>query len=111
MHEYGLCEGVLDAVRRRASGRPVSKVRVRIGARHAAEADSMTQAFGMISVGTEAEEATLDLVTVPAALRCRDCGATAEVTDMLAVCPKCASDNVEITGGDELVLESLEYRP
>jgi hypothetical protein len=29
MHEFGLCEGVLDAVRQRADGRRVTGVRVR----------------------------------------------------------------------------------
>ena len=30
---------------------------------------------------------------------------------VLAVCPGCAGENVEITGGDEMTLESITYEP
>ena len=51
------------------------------------------------------------LVTVPATITCQDCGLTAETTDVLAVCPGCRGENVEITGGDEMTLESMTYEP
>ena len=109
MHEFGLCEGVLEAVRRRADGRPVRQVRLRVGVRHAAVPASMEQAFQLLAEGTEAGGATLVLVTIPARLACRGCGATADTDDLLAVCPSCGSDDVSLDGGDELTLESLEY--
>ena len=111
MHEYGLCEGVLATVRQRAAGRQVAGIRVRFGVRHAVDQESLAQAFSFVAAGTEAADATVDLVTVPATLSCRSCGHTAETTDMLAVCPHCASDDVEITGGDEMTLESISYVP
>jgi hydrogenase nickel incorporation protein HypA/HybF len=109
VHEFGLCEGVLETVCRRAVGRPVRRVRVRAGIRHAVDPQSMAQAFRLVSQGTEAADATVEVVTVPARLTCRACGATAETTDLLAVCGRCHSDDVELHGGDELVLESIEY--
>ena len=45
MHEFGLCEGVLDTVRARAGGRQVAAVRVRFGVRHAVDQESLAQAF------------------------------------------------------------------
>ena len=45
MHEYGLCEGIVDAVRKRAAGRPVAWVRIRAGARQGVDSESMNQAF------------------------------------------------------------------
>jgi hydrogenase nickel incorporation protein HypA/HybF len=109
MHEFGLCEGVLQAVRARAAGRPVAGVRVRCGVRHAVDPAAMAQAFSLVAAGTEAADATVDVVTVPAAVTCRDCGAASESTDQLAVCPRCNGADIEISGGDELVLESLRY--
>jgi D-sedoheptulose 7-phosphate isomerase len=109
MHEFGLCEGVLDAVRKRAAGRRVAAIRVRCGVRHAVDPPSMAQAFTMIAAGTEAAGATVDVVTVPVTITCRDCGATGESTDMVAVCGACDSVNVELDGGDELTLESISY--
>ena len=109
MHEFGLCEGMLEAVRKRADGRPVAGIRVRCGVRHAVDAAAMTQAFGLIAAGTEAADAALDLVTVPATVTCRDCGTAGESTDLPAVCERCGGMNVEVSGGDELILESIRY--
>jgi hydrogenase nickel incorporation protein HypA/HybF len=109
VHEFGLCEGVLEAVQTRAAGRPVAGIRVRCGVRHAVDPETMAQAFGFVAAGTEADGAAVEVVTVPATLTCRDCGTTTETTDQLAVCPHCAGADVEITGGDELVLESVRY--
>ena len=111
MHEFGLCEGVVDAVRQRAGGRRVTGVRVRFGVRHAVDEESLAQAFSMIAEGTEAAGAAVELVTVPATIDCPDCGHSGETTDLLAVCPRCAGDKVAITGGDEMTLESITYEP
>jgi hydrogenase nickel incorporation protein HypA/HybF len=111
MHEYGLADGVLATVRQRADGRKVAGIRVRFGVRHAVDAESLSQAFGFVAAGTEAADATVDLVTVPATLTCLDCGTKAETTDVLAACPRCAGEDVQITGGDEMTLESITYEP
>jgi hydrogenase nickel incorporation protein HypA/HybF len=111
MHEYGLAEGVLDTVRQRAGGRKVVGLRVRFGVRHAVVEESLAQAFGFVAEGTEAAGAEVKLITVPATLTCQDCGQTAETTDVLALCPHCAGENVDITGGDEMTLESITYEP
>jgi hydrogenase nickel incorporation protein HypA/HybF len=109
VHEIGLCEGVVETVLRRAAGRPVRRIRLRAGVRHAIVPESMAQAFALVAAGTEAEAATVDLVTVPARLRCEACGAESETMDLLAVCRSCNSDRVRLSGGDELILESIEY--
>jgi hydrogenase nickel incorporation protein HypA/HybF len=109
MHEYGLAEGVLASVRQRAGGRKVAGLRVRFGVRHAVDEESLAQAFSFVAEGTEAAGAAVQLVTVPATLTCRDCGFTGDTTDVLAACPHCAGENVDITGGDEMTLESITY--
>jgi hydrogenase nickel incorporation protein HypA/HybF len=111
MHEYGLAEGVLATVRRRAEGRKVAGIQVRFGVRHAVDEESLAQAFSFVAEGTEAAGAAVRLITVPAAIACRDCGLTAETADVLAVCPRCGGEDVEITGGDEMTLESVTYEP
>jgi hydrogenase nickel incorporation protein HypA/HybF len=111
MHEFGLSEGVLATVRQRASGRKVAGIRVRFGVRHHVDQESLAHAFGVVAEGTEAEGAAVELVTVPATLTCRGCGFGGETTDVLAICPRCAGDDVEISGGDEMTLESISYLP
>ena len=111
MHEYGLAEGVLATVRQRADGRKVAGIRVRFGVRHAVDQESMEQAFSFVAAGTEAAGAAVELVTVPATVTCRDCGLAAETSDVLATCARCGGEDVQITGGEEMTLESITYEP
>lgn len=110
MHETGLCEGLLELVEQQAAGRPVAEVRLRVGMRHAVVEDALRQAFDLVAAGTVADGAALDVVVTPASLSCRRCGRRAWSTDPLAACPDCGTDEVDLRGGDEMVLESLRYR-
>jgi hydrogenase nickel incorporation protein HypA/HybF len=107
VHELGLCDGVLRAVERRAAGRRVTGVRVRVGASHRVVGSAFDQAFALVSQGTVADGAAVDLVVVPVTVRCLDCGHEAEAADPLAACPACGGLDLETSGGDELVLESI----
>jgi hydrogenase nickel incorporation protein HypA/HybF len=107
VHELGLCEGILDAVVRRAAGRRVTRVRVRVGAQHRVVEPALDQAFALVSQGTVADGAAVDLVVVPVRVRCLDCGNEAEATDALAACPACGGLDLETKGGDELILEAI----
>jgi hydrogenase nickel incorporation protein HypA/HybF len=109
VHEYGLCEAILTAVRRRAGGRSVAWIRVRAGARHGIDEAVMSQALRLIAAGTEAQDARFELVVVPVTVDCRACGQLGDSHDLLAVCVACGSDRVALRGGDELTLESIGY--
>lgn len=110
MHELGLCEAIVGAIERRAADRPVARVRVRVGSWHHVHPEAFAQSFQMAAAGSVADAAAADLVLVPARGRCPDCGADFETKDPLAICPDCGGTNVAFTGGDELTLESIEYR-
>ena len=73
MHEMSYCEGVVEAVERRAAGRPVARVGVRIGAVHRVVADAFEQSFQIAAVGGPAEGAATQLVVVPVHGHCMDC--------------------------------------
>ena len=108
MHELGLCEGILEAVERRAAGRRVTRVRIRAGAQHRVVPAALDQAFALVAAGTVADGAAVDLVVVPMAVRCLDCGHQGEATDAQAACPACGGLELETSGGDELILESIQ---
>jgi hydrogenase nickel incorporation protein HypA/HybF len=109
MHEYGLVAAIVRAVERRAAGRRVIAARVRVGARHRVVGPAMEQAFSLAAEGTVAEGARMDMVLVPMTVACRGCGHQGHSEDPLAVCEACGGVDVEVTGGDELILESVEY--
>lgn len=64
MHEIGLCEGIIDAVERRAAGRRVIAVRVRAGESLMVAEPALDQAFTLLSEGTVAEGARVEVVQV-----------------------------------------------
>lgn len=65
MHELGLCEGVLDAVERRAQGRSVARVGVRVGEGLHVSTDAFQQSFQVLAHGGVAEGAVPDIAIVP----------------------------------------------
>jgi|SRR2546422_6539094 hydrogenase nickel incorporation protein HypA/HybF len=109
MHEWGYCEGILEAVQRRAAGRRVKRVSVRVGVLHRLDQAALQQAFSLAASGSEAEDAIVDLVFIPTRWRCRLCQGESEAADLIVVCPGCGGTEVEVSGGDELILESVEY--
>ncbi len=111
MHEFGLCESFVDAIVRRAAGRQISGVRVRIGALHRVDEQAFAQAFGFVMIGTVAEGATVEVVTTPALLDCPACGVETESDELLPACPACGGPSVRLAGGNELVLESIRLAP
>ncbi len=109
MHEMSYCEGVLEAVTRRAKGRPVVRVGVRIGAVHRVVADAFQQSFELAAAGGPAAGALTEVVVVPVQGHCMDCRHDFEAPDPSPACPACGSLEVATHGGDEVILEWLEY--
>jgi len=110
MQEFGVCDGIVEAVQCRAAGRQVARVCVQVGVLHRVNVDTFRHAFSRAAEGSEAENAALDLVIMPVRVVCRICQAEAESNDVIMVCPKCNGRDLDITGGDELALESIEYK-
>jgi len=110
VHELGLCEAIVDAVENRAGDRPVARIRVRVGRLHHVHPEAFEQSFAMAAMGSVAHEATADLVLLPVCATCKECGAELEADERMEACSACGAFELELTGGDELVLESIEYR-
>lgn len=110
MHELGLCSSIVDAIARRAGTRPVARVRVRVGRLHHVHPEAFDQSFAVAAQGTVAQDAAADLELLPVRARCDGCGATWDADDQPVACPSCGGVEIELVGGDELLLESIEYR-
>lgn len=110
MHEMGVCDAIVDAAVRRARGRRVTGVRVRLTG-HPVDPGVIDQGFRLAAAGTAVEGASVELVVRPPQVRCRDCGGRTDAADAasLVACPRCGGVDVEATGGDELVLESITF--
>ena len=97
------------ASRRRCSkGRPVSRVEVRVGHLRQVVPDSLRFAFELITAGTVLEGAELALEEVPARVRCIACEAETELEEFPAHCGECGGLDVEVTAGEELLVDSID---
>lgn len=110
MHELGYSEAVVDAVERRAAGRAVARVGVRIGSAHRVLPDAFEQSFRLVAAGGVADGASTEVVVVPATAHCRECGDDFTSADPSPACPHCGGLEVDVAGGDEVTLAWLEYR-
>ncbi|MCA1648448.1 MAG: hydrogenase maturation nickel metallochaperone HypA [Chloroflexi bacterium] len=107
MHELAMCESIMEAVERRADGRRVGGITVRVGVLQRVWKPAFEQCFEMVAAGTLAEGASVDLVVLPVRSTCGSCGRAAESDDQPLACATCGSTDLDVTGGDELMLESM----
>ncbi|ANI39474.1 hydrogenase maturation nickel metallochaperone HypA [Mycolicibacterium vaccae] len=107
MHEMAITQSVVDAVCEHAGGRRVHGIRLEVGALCAVVPDSMQFCFELVTEGTTAEGARLDIDVRPASGHCRGCGEDFVLADFILLCP-CGSADVEVTAGQDILIRSME---
>ena len=108
MHELAIAQGIVEACSERAGDSRVIRVTVEIGALSCVMDEALRFSYEIAAAGGPLESAALEIVRVPARSRCRDCGATVEMNDILCSCT-CGSVNLDPPiGGDQLRLRSME---
>ena len=109
MHELGLSEAIVDAVVERAGGRRVTELRVRVGTAHGVDGTAIQTALDLAAAGTVLQGADVDLILEPMVVRCGSCRHEADAADPLSgvACRRCGGIDVEMIGGDEVVLERI----
>jgi len=111
MHELGIANSVLDAVRAEARRHPGSlpvKVAVRVGELAGVDPEALEFSFQALIHKTEWERLVLEVHTCPRRHRCPACGTTFRVADYNFACPQCRAAHTECVSGDELELVYLE---
>ncbi len=111
MHEMSVTMSLLDLVLGEAAKAGASKivgVNVVLG-QMTGIIDHYVQAnFELLSQNTPAEGAALTFRNIPRQARCRNCAHVFQPSDLAWSCPRCQSLEIEITGGNELYVESIE---
>jgi hydrogenase nickel incorporation protein HypA/HybF len=111
VHEMALCQGFLDIIRERAEAEcfeRVTTVRLTVGALSHVEARALEFGFDVVTRGTLAEGAALEIRQPPGQAFCMNCSTTVEVPSRAAPCPACGSHQLMVVGGDELRVDELE---
>lgn len=106
-----LCESIVQILEEQAQLQHYSRVktvRLAVGRFAGVEHAALRFGFEVVTRGTLAEQAHLDIIDLPGQIRCLACGATATVPARYDPCPACGSHQVQITGGTELNIKELE---
>ena len=111
MHEMSVTMSLLDLVLdevAKAGAKKIVGINIVIG-QMTGIIDHYVQAnFEVLSENTPAEGASLSFRNIPRQARCRHCSHLFQPTDFEWNCPRCQSPEIEITGGSELYVESIE---
>jgi hydrogenase nickel incorporation protein HypA/HybF len=109
VHELSICGSIADIVTRRAAGRTVKVINVRVGQLRQIVPDTLAYCWELVSTDTPLAGSRISVEFVPARIQCRSCG---QVTDVGAVpvfaCGGCGGFNADVVSGEEFLITSLE---
>jgi hydrogenase nickel incorporation protein HypA/HybF len=108
MHELAIAESVVQIASEHAHGRRVTAVQVAAGHLRQIVPGALAFAFELVARGTPVEGARLELREVEAAVRCGACGRETVQDGFPLACRTCGGIDVEVTAGEELLVEELE---
>jgi len=111
MHELAITQSMLDLVLEQAAkaeAKRVGKINLVLGEMTGVVGQCVQFYFDFLSKGTPAEKATLTFKVIPTTAECRDCGKNFRLGEFDWTCPHCEGNNIEIVGGKELFVESIE---
>ena len=108
MHELAIAQSMAAIASRHAGGRRVTSVDVKVGHLRQVVPSALSFAFELVSEGTSLEGAELRIEEVPTVGICRACGAESPLPGFPFSCASCGGLDVEVTEGEELLVDSLE---
>lgn len=111
MHELSICQALVDRVTSIASeqnARQIFSIRVAIGPLSGVEPQLLEQAYSLAAAGSIAEDAELELETLPVRVLCSNCDKESNVIPNRLVCGHCGDWRTTLLSGDELMLQAIE---
>ncbi|WP_422019016.1 hydrogenase maturation nickel metallochaperone HypA [Roseibium sp.] len=111
MHEMSLCENILGILLDEAASQNFSKVDrvcLEVGPLSGVEPEALRFGFDVVTRGSLADGARLDIFEPEATATCAACGTTAVIQDRFDPCPSCGSHLLKIKTGEELRIKELE---
>ncbi len=111
MHEVAITRHLIQLVQAHASEASTSKVRqinLIVGELSGYVCECVQTYFDLLAKGTVMEAARLSFETVPATGQCRDCNETFVIEQSKWICPKCNGTRIQLAGGNELLVDSIE---
>lgn len=114
MHELSVCYALVAQVEKiaRAHGAiRVVAIRLEVGPLSGVEPQLLSRAYPLAIAGTIAEHSELTIGACEVRVHCSSCGEETPVQPNRLLCGKCGEWRTRVIGGDELVLQSVEFEP
>ena len=111
MHEMAICESILGILKEQARTLDfgsVKRVRLEIGPLSGVEIEALKFGFDVVTRGSIAENAALEIIETQATAWCMPCGEAVAIRERYDPCPKCGSHQLQVTAGEELRIKELE---
>lgn len=111
MHELSIAMSLIEIIKEECLKNEVQKlkkVKLVVGELAGIVPESLQFGFEVVSEGTPAEGAELEIELRPVRGQCQECGHEFEVQEFRFRCPSCESTSVKRVGGDELYIDYLE---
>lgn len=111
MHELSITESILDiAVKeaKRNNAKSVASIHITIGELSSIVPECVQDYFDLVSEDTVAYKAKLIFTTIPAMIKCSECGRESRLEHFRLRCPDCQSQKVQIISGKEFYVDKME---
>ena len=111
MHELSVCQAMVaqvETIARTHGACGVRRVYLSIGPLSGVEPQLLAQAFPLACAGTVAQQAELNIETLPVRIHCDTCGEDTPALPNRLVCGVCSDWHTHLISGDELLLTSVE---
>jgi len=111
MHELGITESIIGIVldkAKEAGATRITEISLVVGELSGFVPDCIQFYFDSLSRDSIAAGASLHFESPPLQLRCRSCSALFQPEDGSSGCPKCGSCGLEIAGGRQFYIKSME---
>jgi len=111
MHELSLAQRITEIVRESVKDEPLSTVRtisIAVGELANVNAESLMFAFEALVDGTDLQDASLNITSVPVEILCLSCDKLSTLNDFIFQCVHCGSTSTDVCRGRELDVTSIE---
>ena len=111
MHEQSIVESILGIAienAEKANASRILRINLVVGELSGVVEESVDFYFNFLSKDTIAANASILYTRIPAQLRCRKCDKIFVAENLDFRCPQCQEQQIEIVGGRELYIESIE---
>lgn len=113
MHELSIVQNLVSLCEKNAAkenAKEISKIEIKVGRLSGVEPHYLESAFDVYKAGTICENAELVINLQGIVGECLDCGFGGELSENDFTCPKCKSQNLKVTDGEDMYLMRLEMK-